>query len=85
MTELSQPLLAANATAGRERLLRLLALATFVIFFQGYMVAPIIPLLSTVLHASEETTGLLVPAYHIPYGIATLIYGLVADRIGISE
>ncbi|MEO6024198.1 MAG: hypothetical protein ABIP64_14010 [Burkholderiales bacterium] len=27
----------------RERLFKLLAMATFIIFFQGYMVAPIIP------------------------------------------
>jgi hypothetical protein len=39
MTELAQPLETANATIERERLRRLLALATFIIFFQGYMVA----------------------------------------------
>jgi len=32
----------------RERLLRMLALATFIIFFQAYMVAPIIPALSAI-------------------------------------
>ena len=85
MTELVQPLPTTNATLERERLLRLLALATFIIFFQGYMVAPIIPLLSTVLQAPEEATGLIVPAYLIPYGISTLIYGLIADRIGIQR
>jgi predicted MFS family arabinose efflux permease len=85
MTELAQPLPTTNATLERERLLRLLALTTFIIFFQGYMVAPIIPLLSKVLQAPEEATGLIVPAYLIPYGISTLIYGLVADRIGIQR
>ncbi len=69
----------------RERLLRLLALTTFIVFFQGYMVAPIIPLLSAAFHASEQTTGMIVPAYLIPYGIATLICGLLADRIGIHR
>lgn len=44
----------------RERLLRLLALTTFIVFFQGYMVAPIIPLLSAAFHASEQTTGMIV-------------------------
>ena len=72
-----------NAGDGRERLLRVLALATFVIFFQAFMVAPIIPQLSAVFGASAETVGLVVPAYLIPYGIATLAYGLLADRIGI--
>lgn len=68
---------------GRERLLWLLALATFVIFFQAFMVAPIIPQLAAALGASAGTVGLVVPAYLIPYGIATLAYGLLADRIGI--
>ena len=69
----------------RERLLRMLALATFIIFFQAYMVAPIIPALSTAFGASVQTVGLLVPAYLIPYGVATLLYGLLADRLGISR
>lgn len=68
-----------------ERLLRLLALATFIIFFQAYMVAPIIPTLSLRMHAPVETVGLIVPAYLIPYGIATLAYGLLADRVGIHR
>jgi hypothetical protein len=39
MTELAQPLPTTSATLERERLLRLLALTTFIIVFQGYMVA----------------------------------------------
>ncbi len=69
----------------RERLLRTLALATFIIFFQAYMVAPIIPALSKVFGTSIETVGLIVPAYLIPYGISTLAYGVLADRIGIHH
>jgi len=69
----------------RSGLLRLLALTTFIVFFQGYMVAPIIPLLSKTLHTSEQFAGLIVPAYLIPYGISTLIYGVLADRIGIHR
>lgn len=64
----------------RERLLRMLAAATFIIFFQAYMVAPIIPALSNAFGTSVQTVGLVVPAYLIPYGVATLIYGLLADR-----
>jgi predicted MFS family arabinose efflux permease len=67
----------------RERLLRLLATATFVIFFQAYMVAPIIPQLGIYFGASDEVAGSVVPAYLIPYGIATLVYGVIADRVGI--
>ena len=69
----------------RERLLRMLAAATFIIFFQAYMVAPIIPALSTAFGTSVQTVGFIVPAYLIPYGIATLIYGLLADRLGIHR
>jgi len=69
----------------RERLLRMLAAATFIIFFQAYMVAPIIPALSNAFGTSAETVGLIVPAYLIPYGISTVAYGLLADRIGIHR
>jgi predicted MFS family arabinose efflux permease len=69
----------------RERLLKMLAAATFVIFFQGYMVAPIIPALSITFGSFVQTVGLIVPAYLIPYGIATLVYGILADRIGIHR
>ncbi|MBB4517471.1 MFS transporter [Paraburkholderia fungorum] len=78
------------ATAGphhheRERLLRMLAAATFIIFFQAYMIAPIIPALSSAFGTSVQAVGLVVPAYLIPYGVATLVYGLLADRVGVQR
>ncbi len=66
----------------RERLLRLLAATTFLIFFQAYMVAPMIPKLSAVFGVSPRVIGLIVPAYLIPYGVSTLFYGLLSDWIG---
>ncbi|OTP67419.1 MFS transporter [Caballeronia sordidicola] len=69
----------------RERLLWILALATFVIFFQAYMVAPIVPFFSQVFHSPLQTVGLIVPAYLIPYGVSTLIYGPIADRSGLRR
>ncbi len=69
----------------REPLLKMMAAATFIIFFQAYMVAPIIPALSNVFSTPVETVGLIVPAYLIPYGVATLAYGLLADRLGIHR
>jgi MFS family permease len=75
----------ANDNAGidtRERLLRVLSAATFLIFFQAYMVAPLIPHLSDVFVVSSQTIGLIVPAYMIPYGVSTLFYGLLSDRLG---
>jgi len=53
--------------------------------FQAYMVAPIIPALSSVFGTSVQTVGLVVPAYLIPYGMATLVYGLLADRLGLQR
>ncbi|WP_235658990.1 MFS transporter [Cupriavidus metallidurans] len=49
------------------------------------MVAPIIPALARIFGVAEQTVGLIVPAYLIPYGIATLVYGLLADRLGIRR
>lgn len=72
-----------TTTDESERLLRALALATFIIFFQAYMVAPIIPVLSTSFGTSVQAVGVIVPAYLIPYGVTTLVFGLLADRIGI--
>jgi predicted MFS family arabinose efflux permease len=66
----------------REHLLWVLTAATFLIFFQAYMVAPLIPRLSAQFAVSAQTIGLIVPAYMIPYGISTLFYGLISDRLG---
>jgi len=43
---LHDPVTHTSAHHERERLLRMLTVATFMIFFQAYMVAPIIPKLS---------------------------------------
>jgi predicted MFS family arabinose efflux permease len=66
----------------RERLLWLLAATTFLVFFQAYMVAPLIPRLARVFDVSVQTMGLAVPAYLIAYGTATLFYGPLSDRWG---
>lgn len=66
----------------QEHLLWVLSAATFLIFFQTYMVAPLIPGLSNVFGVSSQTIGLIVPAYMISYGLSTLFYGLLSDRLG---
>ncbi len=66
----------------RERMLLILSAATFIIFFQLYMVAPLIPSLSSFFNVSAQRVGLMVPAYLIPYGVSTLFYGLLMDKIG---
>lgn len=69
-------------TTKRDYLLRILSAATFIIFFQLYMVAPLIPSLSDFFKVSEQKVGLIVPAYLLPYGISTLFFGLLSDKIG---
>ncbi len=72
-----------GADRGRgERLLWVLSAATFLIFFQAFMVAPILPRLAELFRVPVETMGLIVPAYLIPYGAATLVYGPLSDRFG---
>ncbi|TAK22791.1 MAG: MFS transporter [Myxococcaceae bacterium] len=46
------------------------------------MVAPLIPRLAAAFHVPDERIGLVVPAYLIPYGVATLVYGVLSDRVG---
>lgn len=71
-----------DTEAQYRRPLWILAAATFVIFFQGFMVAPLIPLFSELFEADEQFVGLVMPAYMIPYGFATLAFGLMSDRLG---
>ena len=66
----------------REQLLWVLAAATFIIFFQAFMIAPLIPRFADVFNTSAEYIGLMVPAYLIPYGIAVLVYGPLSDNWG---
>lgn len=66
----------------KNQLLWVLSAATFLIFFQAFMVAPLIPRLADVFQVSVETIGLIVPAYLVPYAIATLVYGPLSDRLG---
>lgn len=65
-----------------RRLLWVLSTATFLIFFQAFMVAPLIPRLSDDLGVPPQRIGLVVPSYMIAYGLATLVYGVGSDRWG---
>lgn len=63
-------------------LVTILSLGTFIIFFQGFMVAPILPGLSTIFQTSIQHVSFIEPAYLLGYGSATLIYGPLSDRYG---
>lgn len=73
---------AAGIGRDQERLLRTLAAATFLIFFQAFMIAPLIPDLAGALGSTADRIGLAVPAYLLPYGAMTLVWGPVSDRVG---
>src|SRR4051812_19429579 len=68
--------------AEREFILRVFAAASFLIFFHAFLFAPLIPSLSKEFGASTQALGWLVPAYMLPYGLSTLVYGPISDRMG---
>ena len=63
-------------------LVYILSLATFIIFFQGFMVAPILPELAALFHVSVREISFIEPAYLLGYGLATLVYAPLSDRYG---
>lgn len=69
-----------RGSAATSALVWVLSGATFFIFVQAYMVAPLISRLAGALGTFAQTIGLIVPAYMIPYGVSTLFYGLLSDR-----
>lgn len=71
-----------NSEADSERLLRVLAAGTFFVFFQGFMVAPLIPRLAELFDSTTDLVGLAIPAYLVPYGVMTLVWGPLSDRVG---
>ncbi|WP_398452309.1 MFS transporter [Sphingobacterium thalpophilum] len=63
-------------------LVAILSLGTFIIFFQGFMVAPILPHLSGLFRVSVRHVSFIEPAYLLSYGISTLIYAPLSDLYG---
>ncbi len=60
----------------------ILSLGTFIVFFQGFMVAPILPQLSSLFHVSVRHVSFIEPAYLLSYGFSTLIYAPLSDKYG---
>jgi predicted MFS family arabinose efflux permease len=63
-------------------MLPILCTAAFLVFVQAFMVAPLIPRLVDVFGSDLAWVGLAVPAYLVPYGVATLAWGPLSDRFG---
>lgn len=70
------------ASSPPRGLLPLLTAAAFLIFAQAFMIAPILPRLAEVFGTGPGVVGLAVPAYLIPYGVMTLVWGPLSDRVG---
>ena len=68
--------------AAPRGLLALLTAAALLIFAQAYMIAPILVRLGQAFHTSSGVVGLAVPAYLVPYGAMTLVWGPLSDRVG---
>lgn len=60
----------------------ILSLGTFIIFFQGFMVAPILPGLAALFHVSVRHVSFIEPAYLLGYGLVTLVYAPLSDKYG---
>ena len=60
----------------------ILSLGTFIVFFQGFMVAPILPELAALFHVSVRHVSFIEPAYLLSYGCVTLIYAPLSDKHG---
>ena len=63
-----------HAAEWREGLLRCLLIAIFLLFFQAYMVAPLIPYLAEQFGVTREAVGRMVPAYLLPYALGAIVY-----------
>ncbi|HTZ59061.1 MAG TPA: MFS transporter [Acidobacteriaceae bacterium] len=64
--------------------LRAMAAVAFLVFYINYMVAPLLPALSREFSVTTRLLGWLVAGFSIAYGISTLIYGVLSDRVGRS-
>jgi len=60
----------------------ILSLATFIIMFQGFMVAPLLPTFSEQFDTTVRHVSFIEPAYLLGYGLFTLVYAPLSDRIG---
>ena len=74
-----------NSEINKIFILRVIGAASFLVMFQAYLVAPLIPALSNDFHTTKDIIGLAVPAFTIPYGLSSLFYGPLSDRLGRKQ
>ncbi|MFT3822604.1 MAG: MFS transporter [Chitinophagaceae bacterium] len=76
---ISKPSSGGKATKGE---VIIVSLATFLVFFQGLMVAPLLPELSVFFGTSVRQISFIEPVYLLGYGAFTLVYAPLSDRYG---
>ena len=62
--------------------LRVMATLAFTVFYSNYMVAPLLPAFAKEFAVPASQLGWLIAGYLIPYGISTLMYGVLSDWWG---
>lgn len=60
----------------------IVSLATFIVCFQAFMVAPLLPMLSEQFGTTVRHVSFIEPAYLLGYGMFTLVYAPLSDRFG---
>lgn len=60
----------------------IVSLATFIVFFQAFMVAPLLPELAHYFGSTVRKISFIEPVYLLGYGAFTLVYAPLSDRYG---
>lgn len=69
----------------KNRIVKLLGLAGFIVMADNWVVSPILPAISKGLGISVARAGLVISAYMIPFGIFQILFGPLADRYGKAQ
>lgn len=78
----ADPVHSATQTDVSRWMLPCLCAGAFLVFVQTFMVAPLIPRLAAIFHASPAWVGIAIPAYVVPEAFAALLVGPLSDRLG---
>lgn len=62
--------------------LRTMAAIAFLVFYSNYMIAPLIPALARGFGVRPFDLKWLIPGFSLLYGAATLLFGVLSDRVG---
>lgn len=63
-------------------LVMILGLAALIVVADNWVVSPILPTIASEFGVPVASTGVLIAAYMLPFGLFQLVYGPIADRYG---